>query len=400
MIYKVFNIVFTSVVQKALPILMGIFVMNHYGTDAFSEFSLFLTSIASVVVFVSAGMVPALIKSISTSVTISERRKVFESYLFSAFYLWVGISVIFLIGESVNFLPTVFEKITYSFLIVSMCMIIILFSLSVAQTLARTVASLYISIINMVILIVGIGVSYYIEFGGFLYFYTFLFILMAVNCLVVMSRNQLCKFTKVKFISPFQLIVGTVKESGSIFIPNIIWMLAIFQFHIFVASDVEVNEYYPSFAIGYQWLTLIVFIPGALAPFVISSFANEKGGLKNAYFLSITYLGLGFFICVCFYIFNDYFSLLYGKGFSHKELDVIMFILMSGAIAGANAPLMQFLIGISKSIYTGIAAITWAVISILPRFDFGISFTFYEMFFYGYLCSYLSLVFIGYNKSR
>jgi hypothetical protein len=400
MIYKVINIIFTSVIQKSLPILMGIFVMNYYGKGAFSEFSLFLTAIASIVVFVSAGMVPALIKSIVKFSNIDEQRKSFESYLISAFILWAIVSFIFLLGGYFNVLPKMFDSMTYNFLIVSMSMIIILFSLSIMQALGFTATSLNVSVINALILTAGVGISSFIEFDYFLDLYTLIFIFMAVNCLITLSKNDLFILKKIKIMAPFKLVSETFKQSGTVFVPNIIWMLAVFQFHIYVSSNIHTSSFYASFAIGYQWLTFIVFIPGALAPLVISSFSTGSFGLKKAYLLSLTYFTFGVFLCSLFYIFNEYSSVIYGHTLSVKEVEIVLFVLLSGAIAGANAPLMQFLIGISKAYYIGVAAILWAGISVIPQLGLNITVEFHEIFFSAYLVSYFTLFIIAYQKNK
>ncbi|MEZ9254114.1 hypothetical protein AB4139_12460 [Vibrio cyclitrophicus] len=399
MINKALNVILTSVIQKSLPILMGVFVMNYYGNLAFTQFSLFLTAIASIVVFVSTGMTPALIKSAAKFRYISEQRRVFEEFLITSLILWIFVSVTFLSAGYFHFLPELFDNITYQFLIVSMCMIVILFSLSLMQTLGLTSTSLKVSIGNALMLIVSCGVASFIDFYFFLNLYTVTFVLMAVNCLINLARNDLFIFHKLCITNPFNLVCDTVKQSGSVFIPNIIWMLSVFYFHVYVSSNTHTTSLYSSFAIGYQWLTFIVFIPGALAPLVISYFSKEGLGFKKAYLLSITYLILGIFLCVIFYQFSGYFSLLYGYEFSEKEIDIVLFVLLSGAIAGANAPLIQFLIGISKAYYICVASLLWSIVSIIPQVSLNLFLDFYEVFFIAYLVSYLSLLVISYKVS-
>lgn len=399
MINKALNVVFTSVIQKSLPILMGVFIMKYYGKSSFTEFSLFLTAIATIVVFVSTGMTPALIKSISKLKHTTERRRIFEKYLISAFFLWMIVSFVFLFASYVHILPELFDNISYNFLVVSMCMIIILFSLSVMQALGFTSTSLKVSVGNALMLITSCGFFSYIDFYLFLNLYSVVFIFMAFNCLISLSKNDLFNFREIRVVSPFYLICDTVKTSSSVFIPNIIWMIAVFKFHIYVSSNDHTSLLYSSFAIGYQWLTFIVFIPGALAPLVISYFAKEGFGLKKAYFLSVIYLILGIVLCVFFYLFSGCISLLYSSEFSEKEIEIVLFVLLSGAIAGANAPLMQFLIGISRAYYIGVASILWSIISIIPQIRLNPFLDFYEVFFIAYLVSYLCLLVISYKVS-
>lgn len=394
---NILNVVFSSVIQKSLPILIGIIVMNFYGEEGFIKFSLFLTGLIAFVVFISTGMVPALIKAITLSE--SDKQVVFNNYLSMACLAWLLISLVSISFSLCNLLPDRISELIPYLIVVSICVICILFSLAALQALGYTALAFRISVFNTLIVSFFVLISLMFQFEIFLIMYLISYVIMLFVSLWFLSKFEIFDIRLISISKATRSLLPTLKESGSVFIPNIIWMLGVFFFHSFVASTESTESEYSTFAIGYQWLTFIVFIPGALAPIVISYF-SKAGGVRQVYCMSFLYIILGFIVTACFYFLDTQISTVYNIELTDRDVEILGLTLLSGCVAAGNAPLIQFLISKNHAIYITFASLSWLIIILISSFSTLFLNVLFESFFIAYLFSYFVLFFVVFLLDR
>lgn len=269
----------------------------------------------------------------------------------------------------------------------------ILFTISILQALGHSKEALYISVINTCILASFILMALQNSFDSFFFYYISAYFFMVIVCFLFLKKNGFIRLSLQDISNPFQLIYENVREAGTIFLPNIVWMVGMFLFHMQIAKNSITSSNYSSFAIGYQWLTLIVFIPGALAPYVISSLVKNHMKKSQVIKLSLFYILIGGISTIFYLIFSLYIQKIYGYYFSAEQSNIVLMVLISASFAAGNAPLIQSLISEGRAFYIGFGAVSWLLFALFPvLLNYNIS-NFATFFLLGYIASYIVLTF-------
>lgn len=400
---SVLNVLISSSVQKLMPILVGIYVMNRYGQSAYSEFSLFLTAVIAFIVLVSTGMVPALIKELAGVKTVTIQRKIIEGYLLSAVVMCsvVGVFLAALLYSGIG--SSLLKQGDYFGIVATaVSIVVVLFSLSALQTTGRAFQASSMSILNAFLMVLVLSILSFLEYGFFITVYSTAYLFVLVNSLRCLSKEGLFAFSTFNLRYPVKNLIKIYRHSSSIFLPNIIWMLGIFAYHSFVASSASSSADYPSFAIAYQWLTLMVFIPGALAPLVIARFSADSTAWRDVFLVSILYLSISLIFSILLVQFVGVLEWVYEFEFVGKQKRILTAILLSGVFAAANAPLIQYLISQSGGLKICLASAVWLVVSLIPQVFSEAEQLFAEIFFLAYFLSYCCLLVVSFlaNKPR
>ena len=313
---------------------------------------------------------------------------VFQSYFVSAFFVWLVGFVIVLLVKRTWWNDN--EMISYS-AFMALFMIMINFSISYLQTAKKSHLSLILSLclILMLFLVCVLPAKY--GFNYFLQFYIFSYAILSIFSFVFLKKQKMISLTNESYKNWF-LKWDTYKNSGVILIPNLVWMLGIFVFHWYVSNNENTKEAYVYFAIGYQLLTLLVFIPGVLSPIVVPAVVHDEISFLRIIGVSVFYLFCGLVFSTVFIIFTDIFISIYGIDIFGENKTILLSVLISGAVAAGNAPLIQYMVGKGFAIYVVFSSVLWVLVAVLPLFLLNVEQFFYILFLLAYLVSYLVLI--------
>lgn len=373
--------------QRATPIAMGVFILRFYGEESYKYYSYILIVISLSVVFISAGMIPTILRNVALNhQDVIRQKEILQSSYFFSFVLWVFVCVALL---SLKLLGYFFENLSwFEILLLSISALgVILVTLSSAflQSMKELKLAIYpptfffISLVftsfiafilrlPFTIYLCCFFVTYFIIGVSSLYF-VYLKLILSYKSLIQPKRNLL-HFRKI------------YRESLGVFFYNLVWMLGIFQFHTYISHNESLSNSYEWFALGYQWFTLIIFIPGALAPLVIPYFAQGRKDEFPVIGLAILYAIFASFIFLLLSYNGLFLKLLYGLdvALDNQGFDIYKNTLIAGIFAAFSAPLIQYLIGRNKLWVLWIAAISWLLTSLSPQTQNDLS-EYYSLFF-------------------
>lgn len=396
--------ILTAALQKVIPILIGIFIMRTFGSENYQKYSYLLVFLSLLTTLISAGMVPALIRRVASTTQIIKRREHVHSFLISACFLWIISTIIALLLSRANFLPPFLQGNYAIFFLICFSVVGLLITsigISLLQSIGDTYKALNLSVIYSTYILAVTLISWRnLNYAKFILLYLFGYIVTAFFTLMILKKSNLLVISEIKKLNFLSSLKGTLGETISIFLPNSLWMVGVFLFHSFLINTTKTKDYYVWFSMGYQWLTFIIFIPSVIAPLVIPLLLRSKNPFTTALKLSLFYLTSALaFSCLMIY-FDIILNFFYQIELSKNSRIIILYVLIGGSFAAGNAPLLQYLFSVNKSLHILYAALAWVSISIMPRLIDNLTDYCNEIFLMSYLISYIVLLISSYIVSK
>lgn len=395
-ISSAFKVTMSAASMKALPIIIGMIVLSTFGDVVFSEFSYFITSVSFVVVLISTGLVPSLIRELCKSSDKNERQFILEKYLRTSYT--IGLIILFFLVISVELELYLISKLTETF-IVAFSIVTVVLCYSTLQAVGNINLSFLVCLLNSFIILFSVYLSSFYSVDVVYCFYVLSYLFLAIFNLVLMSNFGFLSKSLFDVKNLKRDFIYVYRSTFLIFFSNLIWMASIFLFHSLLIKNDSSKALYTSFAIAYQLFTLVVFVPGALAPLIISGLKNNLS-IYSIFKLSFLYFMLGLGVALISFFFSGVLEFFYNYDFSERQLDIVLFTLISASFSAASAPFIQFLISIGKEYYIALAAIVWSLCA-LQIFYFGSWSSVFELYFLlGHILSFLSLLVFSVYESK
>lgn len=355
-------VVCAGMLQRALPLLLGMAVANFYGLQSLTQMTFFIVVINTLSIFVSAGLGPTLLATLpSFKGEIRAENDVIRSFLIFvlAMLLLVGCIVVPLFGMKYGVLSAV------AYYLGSMGLVFFGVVIAVFQALGHylrammSAATFFIFITVIVALFVVSG----LDFSGFLLCIGGAYLLSGLSLLTyLLVVRKVSLFGEVNFSK----IAGVVVSAGPIFIFNALWMVSVFVLNGLLIEDVSAQEY-GAFSLGYQWFSVLVFIPGILAGVFIphlKKLNSHEDARALALRLSIYYFGFALVSLLIFFAAFPVFEFVYGSEILARGKQIFYLVLGVGVLGCALAPIIQFNVSYGGGKALVIAAVLWSVIAL------------------------------------
>lgn len=353
-------VVCAGMLQRALPLLLGIVVANFYGLQSLTQMTFFIVVINTLSIFVSAGLGPALLATLpSFKGEIRAENDVIRSFLIFVFtmLLLVGCIVVPLFGVKYGVLSAVAYYLGGMGLVFFGVVIAAFQALGHYLKAAVSAATFFV----FIAVIVALFVFSDSDFSGFLLCIGGAYLLSGLSLLAYLITVR--KISLVGGVN-FSKVAGVVVSAGPIFIFNALWMVSVFVLNGQLIEDVSAQEY-GAFSLGYQWFSVLVFIPGILAGVFIphlKQMSSHEDARVLALRLSIYYFGFALVVLLALFAAFPVFEYVYGSEILANGKQIFYLVLGVGVLGCALAPVIQFNVSYGGGRALVIAAVLWSVI--------------------------------------
>ncbi len=380
----VFFVLLPTLVQKSIPLLAGFFVLYRYGDNNYSDFSFLLISSITSTVIVTSGIIPTLIVDVLASQDESETiGKYFRAVIFWSILVMIGL----FLANNYNVVKII-DFTALAVLSIGMIFCNLLTSVLHALDKSRVVNNL--SLISLVYFICMLFLGLTISYDLFVDLYCLMYVVNLFFVFLVCINYKWLRFSANLFhitLPELKYVYGKVLW---IFLPNALWMICIYFFNSSVKTSELYSHEYSWFALGYQFLSILVFIPNALMPLVLRKFSNlKRASLFSAIRLSFIYMFISavfsLFVSLSIYYVPDFWPISISKS-------VFVFTLSAGVFSAGIAPLSQWLITVKKPYFLFPAVGIWGggYLFLFGKFDNAAS-----LFFFLNMFSYIIMLIIS-----
>jgi O-antigen/teichoic acid export membrane protein len=353
-------VICAGILQRILPLLLGIVVANFYGLQSLTQITFFIVVINTLSIFVSAGLGPALLTTLpSFKGEMRAENDVIRSFLIFVFamLLLVGCIIFPLFGVKYGVLSAVAYFLGGMGLVFFGVVIAAFQALGHYLKAAVCAATFFVLIVMIVAVFVFSGA----DFSGFLLWIGGAYLFSGLGLLV-----YLLVVRKISLVGGVDLskVAGVVVTAGPIFIFNALWMVSVFVLNSQLIEDVSVQEY-GAFSLGYQWFSVLVFIPGILAGVFIphlKQMSSLEGAMALALRLSVYYFAFALVVFLAMFAAFPIFEYVYGTEILANGKRLFYLVLGVGVLGCALAPLIQFNVSYGSGWELVIAAVLWSVI--------------------------------------